>query len=116
MRKLVFILVFGILSSCKKENSRTFNATVLHEIGCAADSRLVMIENFSFRKPSFLCEDQPQLSAWNCSNTVFIKNLPAELSITGKKIQFARWKDFGLDCASYSLAPRNIEVYDAKAR
>ena len=111
---IVYLICALAMCSCKKENHRLFVATVLHEVGCAHNSRLVMIENISFLKPSFLCDDQPQLSAWNCSNTVFIKNLPAPLSVAGKKIRFSRWKDYGLDCASYSFAPHNIEVFNAE--
>jgi len=113
MKCFLFILSLSLLISCKKDEGKNYVAGVIvQKGGCGINTWLVAIENPDPNRQSFLCKNEPSPPiGYNCTNSVYIVNLPASLAIAGKKIGFSRWNELA-SCLSASAAPPHLEVFD----
>ncbi len=108
---IVLLLLCFSFFACKKESSDRVIGTVKQSAGCFATSWLVTIENPDPDKHSFICKETILAgTAYNCSNAVFITNLPDKLAVSGKKIRFSVRNVQPYSCLSYNLAPYHIEA------
>ena len=117
MKYISFILVSLLLISCKKDEEKiNITGIVAQKAGCGQNTWLVVIENPDPDKHTFLCKNEsPPVSGYNCTNSVYIVNMPASLAIAGKKISFSRWNEL-LSCLSASAASPHLEVFDMKEK
>jgi hypothetical protein len=111
---LIIILLFAA-AACNKEKNPVVTGTVQQPGGCLANTWLVFIDNGNAAQYSFLCESPTSTSSFNCSNSVYILDMPASFRQLGKRVKFSRWKDNGLSCLSSSFAPHHLEVSDLSA-
>jgi hypothetical protein len=111
---LGFVIVL-ILASCKKEKRPIITATVQQQGGCLPNTWMVLITSGGADKYPFLCASPSPTSSLNCSNAVFINNMPASLSQLGKRIKFSKWEDNGIFCLSDSRGPHHLDVSDISA-
>ena len=116
MRKLILVIFCTILfASCKKESDPIITGTVQQQGGCTSNTWLVHIPGGDIDKYSFLCKSEYPTSSFNCSNAIYILNMPASFQQLGKRIKFSKWKDLGALCLSSSFASHHLEVYDLSA-
>jgi hypothetical protein len=114
--KLILLAISSfILFSCKKDASKTtVSGTVQQQEGCLPDSWLVAIDNPNSDKYSFICKTfMPPSASLNCTNSIYIVNLPASMKQPGKKISFSGWNEQA-SCLSSRLAPRQVEALNIK--
>ena len=113
---ILVVLVFVLFASCKKQNSYpVITGMVQQPGGCLPDTWLVFIPGGDGDKHSFLCPSSTPTSSLNCSNSVYIVNMPASLAQFGTRVKFSRWRDMGGACASSTFAPHHLEVSDLTA-
>jgi hypothetical protein len=113
-KSIIIIIILTSFASCKKESVHpVITGTVQQEGGCSPGTWLVHITGT--HKYAFLCESSSSFSSFNCTNSVYIINMPASFSQLGKRIKFSKWKDIGGSCLSSSFAPHLIEVSDLSA-
>jgi hypothetical protein len=102
-----------ITNSCKKENRIVITGTVKIRSGCYTHSWLVAIDQPDSSGHSFICTRTPPVGTYyNCSNAVYITNMPQEFAAEGKRLKFSKWKDNGIMCLSSSYAPHHLDVTD----
>ena len=106
---LPFLMAF-VLTSCDKENSDRVSGTVKAQSGCFQDSWLVAIDRPNSSDHPFICNETLAGAAYNCSNAVYITNLPERFAKQEKKIEFSVVTDQGIACLSYSFGPHHLEV------
>lgn len=111
--KILFLFLLAIpFFSCEKDrdNSGSLTGTVQVKGGCLQNTWLVAIDNPDADKYSFIC-DEPALTGtlYNCTNAVYITNLPQQVAQAGKKIRFSFRKEMP-SCLSYSFAAAHIEA------
>jgi len=115
-KNIIILMLVAIFASCSKEkNHPVIRATVQQVGGCLPNTWLVLITSGDADKYSFLCQSSSPTSSLNCSNSVYILNMPASLSQLGKRIKFSRWKDDNILCLSSSFAPHHLRVSDLTA-
>jgi hypothetical protein len=113
---ILIILLFVLFASCKKQNNYpVITGMVQQQGGCLPNTWLVFIPGGNTDKHPFLCASQVPTSSFNCSNSVYIVNMPASLSQLGTRVKFSRWKDNGGSCSSSTFAPHHLEVSDLTA-
>lgn len=115
--KVVFAaLLFATFVSCTKEQKYPeITGTVQQSGGCLPDTWLVYIDSGNADQYSFLCKSSTPTSGLNCSNSVYIVDMPSALQQLGRRIKFSRWKDNDGFCLSSSFAPHLLEVSDIAA-
>ena len=112
---ILVISLFLLSASCEKRNSLpVITGMVQQQGGCPANSWLVFIPGGDADKYSFLCPSPTSTSSFNCSNSVYVVNMPAPLAQFGTRVKFSKWKDVA-SCSSSTLTPRHIEVSDLRA-
>lgn len=113
-KTIIIIAVVTLLASCKKEkHNPVITGVVQQQGGCLPNTWLVFIPGGDADKYSFLCKSSVSTSSFNCSNAVYIVNMPASLAQFGKRIKFSKWTDSGLPlCSSSTYAPHQLEVSD----
>jgi|GEM_PF-6450831 len=116
MRKSsIVLIILTLFASCKKEKTYpVIFGTVQQQGGCLPSTWLVHIPGDVADKYSFLCKLPSPTSSFNCSNSVYVLNMPASFAQLGKRIKFSRWNSHA-SCLSSSMAPQHIEVSDLRA-
>lgn len=99
MKYLIILILFCVFSSlsCKKDSRPTVIVTIAEKSGFGANLYAAIVENPDPAVHNFLCTlgtSDPK-PIYNCTNAVYINNLPAALAVPGKKIKFANYKDNG---------------------
>ena len=112
-KALAYLALPLMLFGCFKERKQVVTGTVVDFKGCTANAWLVLIDNPNPQKHSFICKIETQAAQINCSNSVFVTNLPAVLGKPGNKISFSRFVDHNVLCQSSLYAPHHLEVKDA---
>lgn len=107
-------LSFSVLFffSCEKDSDKSDRVmgTVQVKGGCYQNSWLVAIDNPDPDKHSFICDEATLAgTAYNCTNAVYIIDLPEHLAKAGKKIRFSVIEEIA-SCLSYSFAPAHVEA------
>lgn len=99
MKHLYILLFFCAFTAikCKKDARTAVTVTIVEKSGFGTNSYAAVVENPDPAKHNFLCtlgasEPKPM---YNCTNAVYITNLPANLAVTGKRIVFSHYKDSG---------------------
>lgn len=99
--KYVYILLAICLftaMACKKDAGPTITVTVTEKVSWGIDSAYAaIVDNPDPSIHKFLCtlgasEPKP---FYNCTNAVYIRNLPASLAVAGKRVTFQKYKDDG---------------------
>jgi hypothetical protein len=117
-----FLLISVLFIACKKDTTYPeISGTVISQTGATLNSYLVEIDSLSRQSSySFFCENSgtmPPIGSYNCRNSIFITNLPASLKVDGMKILFSKYKNLGANPLwSSTYVPRDVEVYDARAK
>jgi len=84
--------------ACKKDAGPTVTVTVAEKVSWGLDSAYsAIVDNPDPATHTFLCtlgasEPKP---LYNCTNAVYIRNLPASLGVPGKRITFHKYIDDG---------------------
>ena len=113
---IIPIVVLASFAACSKEkDGEVITGTVQQAGGCFGNSWLVHIDNGNADQYSFLCKSPASTSGFNCSNSVYIINMPSALSQSGKRIKFSRWEN-RFSCLSSSFAPNHLEVFNLSAQ
>ncbi|MDF2193418.1 hypothetical protein [Paraflavitalea sp. CAU 1676] len=115
MKYLYSLLVVGAVAAggCKKDKqpAATVTIAVQSNFGLAA-----LVENPNPADHRFLCNlgSSDPKPIYNCTNAVYLKNLPQNLAVVGKKIRFTKFKDNGQPLLFSSINhAHELEVYDA---
>jgi hypothetical protein len=112
----ILAAAFLMTVSCTKESRGTIHGTVINEGGMGY--YLIEIELPSANQ-SFICTEPfvPPAGAYNCTNAIYITNMPAAARTAGTKIAFSRYKDLGRNPIwSSTTVPNDVEVYDLTIR
>lgn len=119
MRYFLLITAILLICSCKKDElKQTVMATVQQKGGCFGNSWLVLIEDPDPDRYSFICKTSMppgSSSSFNCTNSIYIVNLPASMAKLGTRISFSGWKELA-SCLSSSFAATHVEAYNIKER
>lgn len=99
MKYLIILVLFCVFSSlsCKKDSRPTVIVTIAEKSGFGVNLYAAIVENPDPAVHNFLCTlgaSDPK-PIYNCTNAVYINNLPAALAVPGKKIKFSYYKDSG---------------------
>ncbi len=84
--------------ACKKDTGPTVIVTVKEKISWGIDSAYAaIVESPDPSNHTFLCtlgasEPKP---FYNCTNAVYIRNLPASLAVAGMRVTFNKYQDSG---------------------
>ena len=100
MKYLYTLTLFCILASlsCKKDSKAvTVIVTIAHKSAFGPNLYAAIVENPDPAIHKFLCtlgtgDPKP---TYNCTNAVYVNNLPANLAVVGKRIAFTSYKDNG---------------------
>jgi len=119
---LVLPLFLMVSFSCRKDKKgNTIHGIVKMKVEVStstwSNSWVVEITNPEASKQGFLCDKMFGMASSfypNCSNAVFVVNLPAHLAKPNQKILFTDWKDIsGARPAPEERIAHELEVYDA---
>jgi len=117
MKSLLLAITCVLLFACEKETPETVNGVVIDDGG---PGYLVEIEMPNSSKHRFICSNAPMPAIpgqYNCTNAVFIVNLPAFARVAGTKIAFSRYKNLGPNPIwSATYVPNDVEAYDVSKR
>jgi len=116
MKKFPFVFLVILFASCKKDPTGFVLGTVEQQGGCLQNSWVVSIENANSSTHSFICSSSGATGGYNCTNAIYITNLPSSLARQGKRIKFTQWEDNGGFCSSSSYSPHHLKVFDVSAR
>lgn len=99
MKYLYILLAVCLFSSmqCDKDGSQTVIVTVAEKSGFGENTYACLVENPNPALHKFLCTlgaSDPK-PIYNCTNAVYIKNLPANLAVPGKRVIFYGYHDNG---------------------
>jgi hypothetical protein len=99
MKYLYILLAVCLFSSmkCSKDGPKGVIVTVAEKATFDNNTYACMVENPDLSKHSFLCslDAGAPRPTYNCTNAIYIKNLPAGLAVPGKKIVFYGFSDAG---------------------
>lgn len=99
MKYLYILLAFCAFSSvkCSKDGRPAVVVTVTEKSGFGTNIWAALVENPDPAKHKFLCTLGPNepKPIYNCTNAVYLKDLPANLAVAGKRIEFYYYKDNG---------------------
>lgn len=101
------------LAGCKKDNAPAAIVTITEKSSFGV---VALVENPNPTDHAFLCQpaNPNSLPVYNCTNAVYLSNLPAALNVVGKKIRFTKFKDHGQPQLFSSVNnAHELEVYDA---
>ncbi|AXY72982.1 hypothetical protein D3H65_02920 [Paraflavitalea soli] len=98
--KYVYILLTVCLFSsmkCDKDGSNSVIVTVTEQSTFGDKPWACIVENPDLSKHGFLCSIPAGQSkpVYSCADAVYIKNLPANLAVPGKRIIFYGYSDAG---------------------
>lgn len=99
MKYLYIMAILGTCASlsCRKDARPTVIVTIAEKSGFGVNIYAAIVENPDPAIHKFLCTlgaSDPK-PIYNCTNAVYINNLPAALAVPGKKITFSNYKDNG---------------------
>lgn len=119
MKWILSFCLTAILVSCKKEKNNFYTGTVIQKGGCFQNSWLVAIDNPNPAVHSFICDGPIPGggSGYHCANSVYIVDMPSNLSNAGVKVKFSKWEmDMGGACSAFSHAPHHMMDTDVSAK
>ncbi len=98
--KFVYILLsFSVCCSlaCKKDSKPAVVVTITEKVSFGANTYAALVENPDPAIHGFLCSLGASnfKPTYNCTNAVYITNLPSSLAVVGKKITFSSYQDNG---------------------
>jgi hypothetical protein len=99
MKSLYTLLVFIVcgLLACKKDSKPAVVVTITEKTSFGVNTYAAIVENPDPATHGFLCSLGASnfKPTYNCTNAVYITNLPSSLAVVGKRITFSSYKDNG---------------------
>lgn len=98
--KFVYILLafsIGCSLACKKDSKPAVVVTITEKTSFGVDTYAAIVENPDPAIYGFLCSLGASnfKPTYNCTNAVYITNLPSSLAVVGKRVTFSSYKDNG---------------------
>ena len=99
MKSVYILLSFIVCCSlgCKKDSKPAVVVTITEKASFGANTYAAIVENPDPATHGFLCSLGASnfKPTYNCTNAVYITNLPSSLAVVGKKITFSSYQDNG---------------------
>lgn len=99
MKYLYALLSLCLFASaaCKKASGKPEAVAVIVEKAPGQNTYIAVLEFPEVSIFSFLCtipQDEPR-PEYSCSNSIYIRNLPASMTKAGTRVRFTTWTDYG---------------------
>lgn len=99
MKRLYILLAFSVCCSlaCKKSSQPAVVVTITEKVSFGVNTYAAVVENPDPTIHGFLCTlgASNYKPLYNCTNAVYITNLPSALAVAGKRVTFSSYKDNG---------------------
>ncbi|WP_276483285.1 hypothetical protein [Paraflavitalea pollutisoli] len=120
MKYIYLLLTVSLLASisCKKDKKHNDSFTVTIVAQSTSGTATTFAATVSNPNPDtqpFLCKIPTDIGRpkYNCTDAVYLRNLPADMRIIGKRIRFTRYKDYGQNGLLSSIHhAHELDVYD----